>query len=51
MVHLVPINMYFVTSMGANPWDATFTNFDEDQKIVYSNDERISYGGLFTQGM
>ena len=36
-------------SMGANPWDATFTNFDEDQKIAYSNDERISYGGLFTQ--
>ena len=37
------------TSMGANPWDATFTNFDEDEKIAYSNDERISYGGLFTQ--
>tara|TARA_Y100000991_G_scaffold104815_1_gene78999 strand:- start:2005 stop:4443 length:2439 start_codon:yes stop_codon:yes gene_type:complete len=36
-------------SMGANPWDATFTNFDEDQKIAYSNDERISYGGIFTQ--
>ena len=36
-------------SMGANPWDATFNNFDEDQKIAYSNDERISYGGLFTQ--
>ena len=36
-------------SMGANPWDATFTNFDEDQKIAFSNDERISYGGLFTQ--
>ena len=36
-------------SMSANPWDATFTNFDEDQKIAYSNDERISYGGLFTQ--
>ena len=36
-------------SMGANPWEATFNNFDEDQKIAYSNDERISYGGLFTQ--
>ena len=23
--------------------------FDEDEKIAYSNDERISYGGLFTQ--
>ena len=36
-------------SMGANPWEATFNNFDEDQKIAYSNDERITYGGLFTQ--
>ena len=36
-------------SMGANPWEATFNNFDEAQKIAYSNDERISYGGLFTQ--
>ena len=36
-------------SLEANPWDATFANFDENQKIAYSNDERISYGGLFTQ--
>ena len=36
-------------SLTANPWDATFANFDENQKIAYSNDERISYGGLFTQ--
>ena len=41
--------MIATESMGANPWDATFTSFDEDQKIAYSNDERISYGGLFTQ--
>ena len=36
-------------SLEANPWDATFANFDENQKIAYSNDERISYAGLFTQ--
>ena len=36
-------------SMGANPWEATFNNFSEDEKIAYSNDERINYGGLFTQ--
>ena len=36
-------------SMDANPWTATFKDFDENQKIAYSNDERISYGGLFTQ--
>ena len=36
-------------SMGANPWEATFNNFSQDEKIAYSNDERINYGGLFTQ--
>ncbi len=30
-------------------WGAAFATYDEDQKIAYSNDERISYGGLFTQ--
>ncbi|WP_437369411.1 TonB-dependent receptor [Maribacter litoralis] len=30
-------------------WEAAFDSYDEDQKIAYSNDERISYGGLFTQ--
>lgn len=30
-------------------WAAAFNNYPEDQKIGYSNDERISYGGLFTQ--
>ncbi|MEO9894308.1 TonB-dependent receptor [Aurantibacter sp.] len=30
-------------------WEAAFSTYDEDQKIAYSNDERISYGGLFTQ--
>jgi outer membrane receptor protein involved in Fe transport len=30
-------------------WAAAFNTYDEDQKIAYSNDERISYGGLFTQ--
>ncbi len=30
-------------------WKAAFESYPEDQKIAYSNDERISYGGLFTQ--
>lgn len=37
------------TDLSANPWAATFANFDEDEKIAYSNDERISYGGIFAQ--
>ncbi len=36
-------------NFNANPWSATFTNVDEKDKIAYSNDERISYGGIFTQ--
>ncbi len=42
----------FVTAtdyVRAEPWGATFTSVDEDQKIAYSNDERINYGGVFTQ--
>ena len=35
--------------MSANPWTIAFADFDEDEKIAYSNDERITYGGLFTQ--
>ena len=35
--------------LSANPWAALFASFDQDEKIAYSNDERISYGGLFTQ--
>jgi len=35
--------------MAANPWTALFADFDEDEKIAYSNDERITYGGIFTQ--
>lgn len=30
-------------------WKAAFESYPEDQKIAYSNDERISYGGIFTQ--
>ena len=30
-------------------WGAAFTSYPEEQKIGYSNDERISYGGLFSQ--
>ena len=36
-------------SLDANPWDALTANFDQKDKIAYSNDERISYGGVFTQ--
>ena len=38
--------------LAADPWTTLFAgaiNWDEDQKIAYSNDERIQYGGLFTQ--
>lgn len=35
--------------LSANPWAALFASFDQDEKIAYSNDERITYGGLFTQ--
>ena len=42
----------FVTateSFRPSGWAAAFDSYPEDQKIAYSNDERISYGGLFTQ--
>ncbi len=39
-----------VTETGkADPWVATFNTIDENQRIDYDNDERISYAGLFTQ--
>ena len=36
-------------SLNANPWDALTADFEQKDKINYSNDERISYGGVFTQ--
>lgn len=36
-------------SWNADPWEAVSMTVPEDQKIAYSNDERITYGGLFTQ--
>ncbi|MEO2051822.1 MAG: carboxypeptidase-like regulatory domain-containing protein [Allomuricauda sp.] len=36
-------------SFRPSAWQAAFNSYPEDQKIAYSNDERISYGGLFTQ--
>ena len=36
-------------SYDASAWGVTFMDAPEDQKIAYSNDERISYGGIFTQ--
>lgn len=42
-------NVITTRDMSANPWTALFADFDQDEKIAYSNDERISYGGIFTQ--
>jgi len=42
-------NVIATEDMSANPWTAISASFSEDQKIAYSNDERITYGGLFTQ--
>ena len=42
-------NVITEKSLEANPWDALFANFEQKDKIAYSNDERISYGGIFTQ--
>ena len=42
-------NVVATEDMSANPWTALTASFDEDQKIAYSNDERITYGGLFSQ--
>lgn len=42
----------FVTateSFRPSGWAAAFDTYDTEQKIAYNNDERISYGGLFTQ--
>ncbi|MFY9241589.1 MAG: TonB-dependent receptor [Polaribacter sp.] len=36
-------------SVDANPWTNTFSTIDVSQRIDYDNDERITYGGLFTQ--
>jgi len=36
-------------SLSADPYAATWASFDQKDKIAYSNDERISYGGIFTQ--
>ncbi|MBT8265749.1 MAG: TonB-dependent receptor [Bacteroidia bacterium] len=42
-------NVITMRDMAANPWTVLFAKFDEDEKIAYSNDERISYGGFFAQ--
>ncbi|WP_088324612.1 TonB-dependent receptor [Polaribacter tangerinus] len=36
-------------NFNANPWSALTNSYKEEDKINYSNDERISYGGVFTQ--
>jgi hypothetical protein len=42
-------NVIATDSFNADPWAAVTAKADEDQKIAYSNDERITYGGLFSQ--
>ncbi|WP_027065768.1 MULTISPECIES: TonB-dependent receptor [Maribacter] len=42
-------NVLATESFRPSGWAAAFDSYPEDQKIAYSNDERISYGGLFTQ--
>ena len=42
-------NVIVTESFRPSAWAAAFNSYPEDQKIAYSNDERISYGGLFTQ--
>lgn len=42
-------NVIATEYFNADPWAAVTAKADEDQKIAYSNDERITYGGLFTQ--
>ena len=42
-------NVITTRDLSANPWAALTAKFDQDEKIAYSNDERISYGGLFAQ--
>ena len=42
-------NVIATESFNADPWEALTAKADEDQKIAYSNDERITYGGLFSQ--
>ena len=42
-------NVITTRDMSANPWTVVFADFDDDEKIAYNNEERISYGGIFGQ--
>jgi len=43
-------NGYTVTeTFSIDPWKSLTTSVDDDQKVDYDYDERISYGGLFGQ--
>ncbi|WP_303316332.1 carboxypeptidase-like regulatory domain-containing protein [Flavivirga abyssicola] len=42
-------NVITTEDLSANPWAVLFHDFKEEDKIAYSNDERISYGGVFGQ--
>ncbi|MCP4883114.1 MAG: TonB-dependent receptor plug domain-containing protein [Flavobacteriales bacterium] len=42
-------NVIATENYDADPWAAVTAKAPEDQKIAYSNNERITYGGLFSQ--
>ncbi|NMH87461.1 TonB-dependent receptor [Flavivirga algicola] len=42
-------NVITSEDLSANPWAVLFHDFKEEDKIAYSNDERITYGGVFGQ--
>ncbi len=42
-------NVITSEDLSANPWAVLFHDFKEEDKIAYSNDERITYGGIFGQ--
>jgi hypothetical protein len=42
-------NVVVTESGRVNPWYNTFNTIDENQRIAWDYDERINYGGLFTQ--
>ena len=42
-------NVITSRDLSANPWAVMFASVDNEDKIAYANDERITYGGLFAQ--
>ncbi|WP_324024998.1 carboxypeptidase-like regulatory domain-containing protein [Maribacter sp. BPC-D8] len=42
-------NVLATESFRPSGWAAAFDSYPDEQKIAYNNEERISYGGLFSQ--